>query len=226
MGNFDILEVLAKLAVQFLPFLFALCFHEFSHGWMAKRKGDNTAELMGRLTLNPFAHADILGTFILPIAGILGLGGFAFFGWAKPVPVNSRNLKNPREDMFWIALAGPASNFILATISIAVYILILAFVHDQQWAESCQAMCASFVTINMFLCVFNLIPLHPLDGGKILARFLPRTWNYFLEQHEQQTGIVLIILMLLGAFRYLGIPVAWMIDHLVALIQVVLSPIL
>jgi Zn-dependent protease len=226
MGNINILEIVAKLAVQFLPFLFALCFHEFAHGWMAKRKGDNTAELMGRLTLNPFAHADLLGTFILPIAGILGLGGFAFFGWAKPVPVNSRNLKRPREDMFWIALAGPASNFILAIISIAVYILIGAFVHSQAWAESSQAMCASFVTMNMFLCVFNLIPLHPLDGGKIIARFLPREWNYFLEQHESQMGIVLIILMLVGAFRYLAIPVVWMIDHLFQVISLVLMPIL
>jgi Zn-dependent protease len=226
MGNLDITEILAKLGVQFLPFLFALCFHEYAHGWVAKRRGDNTAEMMGRLTLNPFAHADLIGTFVLPIAAILGLGGMAFFGWAKPVPVNSRNLKHPREDMFWIALAGPAANFILAAIAITVYILIGAFVHDPGWAESSQAMCVSFVMTNMFLCVFNLIPIHPLDGGKILARFLPREVNYFLEQHQSQMGIVLIVLMVAGAFRYLSIPVEWMIDHMFAVIKLILMPLL
>lgn len=111
MGDINLIEVLAKLGIQGAPFLFALCFHELAHGYIAKRKGDNTAEVMGRISMNPFVHADLIGTLILPVAGILaGIGGMNggngfIFGWAKPVPVNSRNLSKPKEDMFWIAIA-------------------------------------------------------------------------------------------------------------------------
>src|SRR3954471_24971700 len=98
-------DIPQKLVIYFGPFLFALCFHEFSHGWVARRKGDRTAEMMGRLTMNPLAHVDMFGTLLLPIMSILT--GFPSIGWAKPVPVDARNLKNPRQDMFWIALAGP-----------------------------------------------------------------------------------------------------------------------
>jgi Zn-dependent protease len=115
MDNF--VEIGHKLALFYVPFLFALCFHEFAHGWIAKTRGDNTAELMGRLTLNPMAHADMIGTFALPIMAIV-FSVPIFFGWAKPVPVNIRNLKNPRVDMFWIALAGPASNILLAVLGL------------------------------------------------------------------------------------------------------------
>ncbi len=115
----DIVAIGGKLGLFFVPFLFALCFHEFAHGLVAKWRGDNTAERMGRLTLNPMAHADILGTFILPISSIV-FGIPLFFGWAKPVPVDPRNLKNVRTDMFWIALAGPASNVLLAIVSAAI----------------------------------------------------------------------------------------------------------
>ena len=105
----------AFLAVKyFIPFLFALCFHEYAHGWVAKLRGDRTAEIMGRLTLNPLAHADMIGTVILPLVSIVS--GIPFFGWAKPVPVDARNLKNPKVDMFWIAAAGPLSNLLLALI--------------------------------------------------------------------------------------------------------------
>src|SRR6185436_15011255 len=111
----DILEISVRVAIIYIPFLFALCFHEFAHGWVAKMRGDNTAEQLGRLTLNPIAHADLIGTFILPVSAIV-FGIPIFFGWAKPVPVNIRNLKNIRTDMFWIALAGPASNIFLAVV--------------------------------------------------------------------------------------------------------------
>jgi Zn-dependent protease len=109
MDNFDLIAFGARLGTWFVPFLFALCFHEYAHGVVAKHFGDNTAERMGRLSLNPVAHADPLGTWVLPILAILFASPF-FFGWAKPVPVDSRNLKNPKRDLFWISLAGPASN--------------------------------------------------------------------------------------------------------------------
>ncbi len=232
MNNINMIEILAKLGVQFVPFLFALCIHEWAHGYMAKRRGDNTAEMMGRLTLNPFAHADPIGTFVLPIIGILaGIGGVNggqgfIFGWAKPVPVNSRNLQHPREDMFWIALAGPLSNLILAAVAITMYILIGAFVTSADLANSMQTMAANFVMINMLLCVFNLIPLHPLDGGKVIARFLPIRWNYFLEQHQNQLQMGLIIFFIAGGFRFLGVPIAWLTEQMVRVISSILLPLI
>ena len=114
----DIVDIGGKLALFYVPFLFALCFHEFAHGQVAKWRGDNTAERLGRLTMNPLAHMDLIGTFLLPVGAIV-FGIPIFFGWAKPVPVDSRNLKNVRSDMFWIALAGPLSNVLLAIIATA-----------------------------------------------------------------------------------------------------------
>lgn len=190
-------ELLPKIVGFYFPFLFALCFHEYAHGWMAKRKGDNTAELMGRLTMNPIAHADPFGTVIFPIMGVMT--GFVF-GWAKPVPVNPSNLKNPKEDMFWIALAGPASNLLLAFIGTAGLVMMAS----QQLGDALMGGIYMFIMINMFLCFFNLIPLHPLDGGKILARFLPLEANRWLENNQTTLNIVLIGAMFLGGFRYLG----------------------
>lgn len=118
MGTDNLVEIVGKVAGTFIPFLFALSFHEFAHGWVAKKRGDRTAEQLGRLTLNPFAHADLVGTFILPLMGILS--GWAMFGWAKPVPVNPRNLKDPKNDMFWVAAAGPLSNFLLAVVALSL----------------------------------------------------------------------------------------------------------
>ncbi|MEK6556538.1 MAG: site-2 protease family protein [Bdellovibrionota bacterium] len=116
MGNLDPLHLISLIFIGFVPFLFSLCFHEMAHAWMAKKKGDSTGEVMGRLSMNPFVHADPVGTFILPLSSILFQAPL-FFGWAKPVPVNERNLSKPREDMFWIAIAGPASNLLLAIIA-------------------------------------------------------------------------------------------------------------
>src|SRR5688572_7846497 len=152
MGDFNMIEVLGKLGIQFVPFLFALCFHEFAHGYVAKKKGDNTAELMGRLSLNPFVHSDLIGTFILPIAGILaGIGGMNgghgfIFGWAKPVPVNARNLARPKEDMFWIAFAGPLSNLLLAAISTVIFVVIGVAVSGPL-VETLQTLTGNFIVI-------------------------------------------------------------------------------
>lgn len=210
--HFDALEVATKIAVYFVPFLFALCFHEYAHGWVAKLRGDNTAQISGRLSMNPLVHMDFLGTFILPMMAILFPGGI-FFGWAKPVPVNSRNLKNPRVDMFWIALAGPASNLLLATVAAMVIWAIRHFV-VASWTDQLNQIIAIFIQINLFLAVFNAIPLHPLDGGKIAARFLPRELNYKLEQHENITSLILLLLIMFGALQFLVIPVQFMYSHL------------
>lgn len=214
MGETNISENLGQAVLYFVPFLFALCFHEYAHGWMAKWKGDRTAEIMGRLTLNPMAHADIFGTIVLPFMALMF--HFPFFGWAKPVPVNERNLKNPKKDMFWIALAGPMSNILLAFIAILALIVLLKFGADAR-AEGASEMLKVFMMVNLFLAVFNLIPLHPLDGGKVLARFLPDQLNDKLEQSQQVTSMMLMVLMITGAFRYLAYPVQWLAEILWAI---------
>jgi Zn-dependent protease len=206
----DWIELLRNFTGFFVILLFSLCFHEYAHGWMAKLKGDNTAERMGRLTLNPVPHMDLTGTVILPGITVLlnSMGAnLPFFGWAKPVPVNVRNLQNPRKDMFWIALAGPVSNILLA---IAGTVL-LGFFHRaliaSHYYKALTTLTAQFVVTNLFLAFFNLIPLNPLDGGKILARFLPASVAYKLEQYEAMTSMVLMFLIIMGALRFLAIPV-------------------
>jgi len=202
----DFLEIGAKLGLFYVPFLFALCFHEYAHGFIAKLKGDNTAEQLGRLSMNPLVHADLVGTVILPISAIV-FNIPIFFGWAKPVPVNTRNLKNIRTDMFWIALAGPASNLLLAVVAtiFVFFTLKIGFLGD--YTKPVFELMKMFVKINLFLAIFNMLPLNPLDGGKVLARFLPASINYKLEQNEHMTSIVLLVLVMTGALRILSIPV-------------------
>ncbi len=214
----DLMEFAAKIAVFFVPMLFSLCVHEFAHGWVAKMKGDNTAEMMGRLTLNPIPHIDIMGTIILPMMVLL-FNIPIFFGWAKPVPVNSRNLKNPRQDMFWIALAGPLSNLILATLGTVVIVLVAYNFVNWSLTSSMMEIIKSFIRINLFLAFFNAIPLHPLDGGKMLARFLPASLNYKLEQNEQISSMVLLVLIMTGALHFLAMPVMWTYYFLLSLAQ-------
>jgi Zn-dependent protease len=206
----DVMAIGAKIGMFFVPFLFALCFHEFAHGWMAKRKGDNTAEIMGRLNLNPMSHIDWIGTVALPIASIVF--GLPLFGWAQPVPVNPRNLSKPKEDMFWIALAGPLSNLLLFFIGCVVaFVLNRTPVGASLVAGNTlgilNSMLQMFLIINLLLALFNMIPLHPLDGGKVLARFLPYEANRWLEENQVQLQFVLIGLLIFGFFRYLAIPI-------------------
>lgn len=197
----DTSQTVFLLTMIFPGFLFALCFHEFAHGWMAKRCGDNTAELMGRLTLNPIAHMDPIGTVALPLLSIFS-GIPIFFGWAKPVPVNIRNLQKPKEDMFWIALAGPLANIILALISVPILAYVIRSGAPMDSAPT--QFLFNFMGINVVLAIFNLFPLHPLDGGKILARFLPIEINRYLESlHPMLTFGVLILLIYTGVFSVL-----------------------
>ncbi|WII71001.1 site-2 protease family protein [Bdellovibrio sp. 22V] len=212
----DFVEIGAKIGIYFIPFLFALCFHEYAHGWVARRRGDNTAEMMGRLTMNPVAHMDMIGTLILPLVSIV-LATPIFFGWAKPVPVNSRNLKNPRVDMFWIALAGPLSNILLAVVGAVLIALVAKYFLTLSYASGLIEILKTFIVTNLFLAFFNILPLHPLDGGKVLARFLPAQLNYKLEQNEHITSMVLMALVLTGVLRVLAVPVFWSYNHLVTL---------
>jgi len=201
------LEMGKNLALYYVPFLFALCFHEMAHGWMAKRRGDNTAELMGRLNMNPLSHMDLIGTFVFPVLAIATSSGF-FFGWAKPVPVNPNNLKNPIKDMFWIALAGPLSNLLLVVVTFFI-ILVLFMVpfSDPVLYDFLIKISVFFMQINLVLAFFNLIPLHPLDGGKVLARFLPYNANRWLESNQNMLQMILLVLIFTGGFRVISYPV-------------------
>lgn len=200
---------IAVLGINYVSLLFALCFHEFAHGWMAKKKGDRTAELMGRLTMNPMAHADILGTVILPIMAMAMSWPF-MLGWAKPVPVSERNLRHPRKDMFWIASAGPLSNLLLGSIGIFAFVGLSSYISDGKFVTE---FLRSFIGINFVLAFFNLIPIHPLDGGKVLARFLPESINTKIETNQNFMNLLLFLLLITGTLGYIVIPPTTFVIH-------------
>jgi Zn-dependent protease len=216
--NGNVVETLFNLMKFFVPFLFALCFHEFAHGLVARMRGDRTAEIMGRLTLNPMAHADPFGTFLFPIIGFLF--HVPLFGWAKPVPVDERNLKSPKSDMFWVAAAGPLSNIFLAIVAafgLAIFYRanLEAIIERQEGALQAADVLQNFVLLNAYLAFFNLIPLHPLDGGKVLARFLPDNVNRKLEDMQTYTSFLLLFLFVSGAAVLIAWPAQWFSGHLV-----------
>jgi Zn-dependent protease len=206
-------NLVQRLVIFFGPFLFALCFHEYAHGLVARWFGDRTAEQAGRLTMNPLAHADPIGTFAFPIISIV-MGLPFSFGWAKPVPVDPRNLKNVRTDMFWIALAGPASNILLAVAATFIFAACVRLNILPSYSDGIRTLLQTFIVLNLYLAVFNIIPIHPLDGGKVLARFLPASINYKLEQNQQLLSLVLMVLLFSGFVRFLSIPVYYMADFL------------
>lgn len=167
------------IAVWLIPLVIAIVFHEVAHGYVARMLGDHTAERMRRLTLNPIRHVDPVGTVILPM--VLAIAHAPIFGWAKPVPVDYRNLKNPRRDMIFVALAGPGTNFVLATITalaLAAFVGLAGGVPPEAPPYTAQGFVFdslySFLLVNVFLGVFNLIPLPPFDGGHVVQGLLPR----------------------------------------------------
>jgi Zn-dependent protease len=227
-GQQDLIGMLFKVAVFFIPFLFSICFHEAAHAWMAKRCGDDTAEKMGRLTLNPIAHADILGTVVLPIAAILMPSVSSFiFGWAKPVPFDQRLLRDKKNGPFLIALAGPVSNLILAFIGTFVWVMVASgmFVGnlESDKAQLVSQIAAQFVGLNCMLAILNLVPIHPLDGGKIIARFLPYNASRWLEEREQMLSMILFVLFFAGAARVLSIPAGFVANSFASIASHVLA---
>lgn len=203
----------------FMPgFLFSLSFHEAAHGYVANLKGDPTAKLAGRVTLNPVPHMDILGTLILPILGLL-YGGF-LFGWGKPVPVNYRNLKHLKHDAMWIALAGPASNIFLAVIFAFVFLQFDKFVptlaeHMNPYSvKLIEEALLQILMLNLALCFFNLIPIEPLDGSKILFGLLPNPYGAQVDRFTSRYGtMILLILIFTGAIGFVLKPILLLCLH-------------
>ena len=197
-----------------LPLLFAMVLHEYAHGWVANRCGDPTAKLQGRLTMNPLAHIDPFGTIILPLLCLLMPGGF-LLGWAKPVPIDPRNMGQPRRDMALVAAAGPAMNLVLAVGSALLYALLLSIdptienylskseqapipdTWHQMFLQPIAVMSVYSVLINVLLMLFNLLPLPPLDGGRILTSLLPDTAAMALRRVEPYGMFILIGLIIL-----------------------------
>jgi Zn-dependent protease len=210
----------ARIGLIYIPLLFSLCIHEYAHGLVAKWKGDNTADYQGRLNLNPLSHADMMGTFILPLS-MLYLNG-PIIGWGKPVPVDERNMKNPRVDMFWVACAGPISNLLMGIVGAIVVAVIMVYFQGRTYSNAIQTFFFAFIRINLLLAVFNLLPVHPLDGGKVLARFLPQHVNDKLEANQQISGMILMVLMFTGMLSFLFQPIGAVSVYLVAIVQSIL----
>jgi Zn-dependent protease len=187
--NFDAL--IQTIALAAIPVLFAITLHEAAHGYVARHFGDMTAYQQGRISLNPLRHIDPVGTILLPLLTLF-VGGI-LFGWAKPVPVNFSALRNPKKDMLWVALAGPASNFVMALFWGALIKIALMF-PGNYFAEPLIGMADIGVTINVILMVLNLLPLPPLDGGRIAISLLPHRQAFQLAKVEPY-GIVILILL-------------------------------
>jgi Zn-dependent protease len=209
----------ARFVVQLLflipAFLVAVTVHELAHGVVADRLGDPTARAQGRLTLNPLPHIDPLGAVAFLLAG---------FGWAKPVPVNAYNLRHPRRDMAWIAAAGPLSNFAVAFLGLVSVVLIQRLGVGAFVGEPLGGVLFAVFRFNLALGIFNLIPLPPLDGGHFLPYFLPRASWTTLHQLEQYGPMILLLLVMTGATRYVVGPVMNVMSGLyISLVQAIFT---
>ena len=191
----DINNLVQTVLIYALPVLFAITIHEAAHGYVARALGDNTASSMGRVTLNPMKHVDLVGTVLMPLMLYFATSGAFLFGYAKPVPVNFSQLRHPKRDMVWVALAGPASNFVQAIFwAIAYTVLVGTDLHERFFLEMCKA----GVLVNLVMWAFNLFPLPPLDGGRILVGVLPRRLAWSVSRIEPWGFFIVLGLVLVG----------------------------
>jgi len=209
-------ELIRNIAVYALPVLFAITLHEAAHAYVARYFGDNTAYAAGRMTLNPLVHIDVLGTIVIPIALYL-TSGFVF-GYAKPVPVDFSRLRNPKRDMAWVALAGPGANFIMAFLWLVLAVLLVAFGVNEEFPHK-VAQAGLFSNLLMF--AFNLLPIPPLDGGRVVTSMLPNRLAYKFSRIEPYGFFIVLGLIMLNLLAFWVMPVM----HLGrVLLQLIASP--
>jgi len=202
-------ELIQTVAIAAIPILFAITLHEAAHGYVARHFGDNTAYLQGRISLNPLRHIDPLGTVLLPLLTLV-LGG-VLFGWAKPVPVNFGALRNPKKDMLWVALAGPASNLAMA-FAWTVLFKFASASPDSYFAEPLMGMAVIGIKINAVLLVLNLLPLPPLDGGRVAVSLLPHRQAYQLSRIEPYGMFILIFLAITPVLGRVLLPLVGLVE--------------
>ena len=206
-------EIIRNIAVFALPVLFAITLHEAAHAYAARYFGDNTAYAQGRMTLNPLSHIDLFGTIIIPIALYL-TSGFVF-GYAKPVPVQFGNLRNPKRQMAWVALAGPLANFVMALLWLILAVVLVAMNVEEEFPHKVAQ--AGIVT-NLLIFAFNLFPLPPLDGGRVLTSMLPHRLAYKFAKIEPYGFFILLALLYFNVLSFWVQPVMWLGGQAVKLI--------
>ena len=207
-------EFIYKVAISLPPFLLAIVCHEAAHAWMAKRFGDTTGEQLGRLSLNPVVHYDLFGTILFPLVGA-ALGG-TMFGWAKPVPVDTRRFKNIRSGIFWVSFAGPLANIILMIISAILLAIMMTKVPTEfSYFSVFTEMLKSAVTINVLLAVFNLIPFPPLDGSKMVTSMLDYNKARKFEELQNYSFVFLIILIMTPILSWIMTPALMASNYIV-----------
>ena len=210
----DISTIARQIIISAFPILIAIVFHELSHGFVANKLGDPTAKMLGRLTLNPIAHIDPIGTIIMPLMLIIFTHGQFVFGYAKPVPINPMNFKNPKRDMAISAAAGPITNILLAVLSVLILKLVIvpvSFILPGAISAAVMAPLSmifqSSAVVNVVLAVFNMIPIPPLDGGRVLTGFLPYKQAVSFSKIEPFGFIIVIFLIITGIANYFIMPV-------------------
>ena len=217
----DIANLIQTIALYALPVLFAITIHEAAHGYAARHFGDNTAAMMGRITLNPLKHIDPIGTIAMPLFLYFATSGAFLFGYAKPVPVNFGALRNPKRDMIWVALAGPASNFAQAIFWALVLVVLAGLgVHEPFFIKMAQG----GILVNLVMWAFNLFPLPPLDGGRILVGLLPWKQAQWVARIEPWGFFIVMGLVIAGVVGNLWLRPLMTLGY--ALINLLISPLL
>ena len=219
MAPVDIAQLIQTVLIYALPVLFAITVHEAAHGYAARHFGDNTAAMMGRITLNPVKHIDPVGTILMPLLLYFATSGAFLFGYARPVPVRFDRLRHPKRDMVWVALAGPGANLLQALLwAVLMYVLLALDVNERFFLEMCKA----GVLVNVVMFAFNLFPLPPLDGGRILIGLLPWRYAALLARIEPWGFFIVMALVILGVVSTLWMQPIMALTY--GLLDILLTP--
>ncbi len=208
------MNFIQTLAISALPIIFAITLHEAAHGYAARHFGDPTAWKLGRISLNPLRHVDPVGTLLVPGLILMVSGGGLLFGWAKPVPVNFGNLRRPKQDMLWVAAAGPGANLVMA-LGWALVLKLVIGTPDFAYAEALREMALVGISINGVLMVLNLLPLPPLDGGRIAVSLLPHRAAWKFSQLERWGFPILLALLFFGVLEKILRPLLGLFNNMI-----------